>query len=133
MVFSISTKHSSIFSSDIGYNIDSYNVEKNQQLHTILAIIVSVFGACCVVLVAYMIIFPASSSSTVTTSNTMTSSSTQPTPQTVPLIKRNSQFIEEKVNILNPVELCPSLLRAVIQTRPNRSTRSEDHTQMILF
>merc|ERR1712227_410344 len=85
-------------STDIGYNIDSYNVEKNQQLHTILPIIVSGFGACCVVLVAYMIIFPASSSSsTVTTSNTMTSSSTQPTPQTVPLIKRNSQFIEEKI------------------------------------
>merc|ERR1711923_526810 len=87
-------------SSEISYNIDNYNDEKNQQLHTILAIIVSVFGACCVVLVAYMIIFPANTSSTsttsVTNSSTVASSSTQPTPITVPLIKRNSQFIEEK-------------------------------------
>ena len=37
-----------------------YNAEKHRQLHIILAIIVSVFSACVVILVAYMVIFPAS-------------------------------------------------------------------------
>ena len=36
-----------------------YNSEKHRQLHIILAIIVSVFSACVVILVAYMVIFPA--------------------------------------------------------------------------
>ena len=37
-----------------------YNAEKHRQLHIILAIIVSVFSACVIILVAYMVIFPAS-------------------------------------------------------------------------
>ena len=37
-----------------------FHAEKHRQLHIILAIIVSVFSACVVILVAYMVIFPAS-------------------------------------------------------------------------
>ena len=37
-----------------------YHAEKHRQLHIILAIIVSVFSACVFILVAYMLIFPAS-------------------------------------------------------------------------
>ena len=36
-----------------------FHAEKHRQLHIILAIIVSVFSACVVILVAYMVIFPA--------------------------------------------------------------------------
>ena len=36
-----------------------YNAEKHRQLHIILAIIVSVFSACVMILVGYMLIFPA--------------------------------------------------------------------------
>ena len=41
------------------YSWSDYNSEKHRQLHIILAIIVSVFSACVVILVAYMVIFPA--------------------------------------------------------------------------
>ena len=40
--------------------MSDYNSEKHRQLHIILAIIVSVFSACVIILVAYMVIFPAS-------------------------------------------------------------------------
>ena len=55
---------------------DVYQAEKNQQLHTIVAIILSVFSVCCLILTVYMIIFPPSSPST---------------PQTIiPVIRRTS-------------------------------------------
>ena len=40
--------------------ISDFHAEKHRQLHIILAIIVCVFSACVVILVAYMVIFPAS-------------------------------------------------------------------------
>merc|ERR1712025_1065960 len=87
--------------STIGYNFDDYHEEKNQQLHTILTIIVSVFSACCIILVIYMIIFPASSSTSATSTNAMAPSGNNTVAgvsngphQPVPLIKRNSQIIE---------------------------------------
>merc|ERR1712156_900853 len=40
--------------------VHDFHAEKHRQLHIILAIIVSVFSACVVILVAYMVIFPAS-------------------------------------------------------------------------
>ena len=58
-------------------NIDDYQAEKNQQLHTIIAIILSVFSVCCLILTVYMITFPPSSPSA---------------PQTIiPVIRRNSE------------------------------------------
>ena len=48
-----------IFDNLWGLNLN-FHAEKHRQLHIILAIIVSVFSACVVILVAYMVIFPAS-------------------------------------------------------------------------
>ena len=42
------------------FHLADFHEEKHRQLHIILAIIVSVFSACVVILVAYMVIFPAS-------------------------------------------------------------------------
>ena len=44
-------------------NIDVYQAEKNEQLHTIVTIILSVFSVCCLILTGYMILFPPSSTS----------------------------------------------------------------------
>ena len=90
------------FSSDFGYNIDDYNDQKNQQLHTILIIIVSVFSACCIILMVYMLMFPASSSSLPPPGGGPgqgQDSAEQAQQKTLvpPLLKRNSQILEDKV------------------------------------
>ena len=88
------------FSSDFGYNIDDYNDQKNQQLHTILIIIVSVFSACCIILMVYMLMFPASSSSLPPPGGgpgTPSADQAQQKTLVPPLLKRNSQILEDKV------------------------------------
>ena len=88
------------FSSDFGYNIDDYNDQKNQQLHTILIIIVSVFSACCIILMVYMLMFPASSSFPPPGGGPGQGSTPDQGKQNKlvpPLLKRNSQILEDKV------------------------------------
>ena len=60
-----------------------YNAEKHRQLHIILAIIVSVFSACVFILVAYMLIFPASYTEVDTRNREPDSSSTEEKTTTV--------------------------------------------------
>ena len=88
------------FSSDFGYNIDDYNDQKNQQLHTILIIIVSVFSACCIILMVYMLMFPASSSLPHPGGGPGQGSTPDQGQQkklVPPILKRNSQILEDKV------------------------------------
>merc|ERR1719410_88303 len=63
--------------------IHDYNAEKHRQLHIILAIIVSVFSACVIILVAYMVIFPASYTEVDTRVREPDSSSTEEKTTTV--------------------------------------------------
>lgn len=87
------------FSSDFGYNIDDYNDQKNQQLHTILIIIVSVFSACCIILMVYMLMFPATSSLPPPGGGLGQDTPDKAQQKTLvpPLLKRNSQILEDKV------------------------------------
>ena len=66
--------------------------EKNRQLHIILAIIVSVFSACVIVLVAYMVIFPANPPE----------AETRP-GQSKQIIRRTPQVEDSRVTV-NPIQ-----------------------------
>ena len=80
-------------------NLDSpspdYNAEKHRQLHIILAIIVSVFSACVIILVAYMLIFPASYTEVDTRTRDQDSSSAEKTTT----ISGSDQDTEAKVSL----------------------------------
>ena len=74
--------------------------QKNQQLHTILIIIVSVFSACCIILMVYMLMFPASSSFPPPGGGPGQGSTPDQGKQNKlvpPLLKRNSQILEDNV------------------------------------
>ena len=64
-----------------------FNDEKNRQLHIILAIIISVFSACVIILVAYMVIFPA----------TYTEVESRQTGQPQQIIRKQSKVEDSKV------------------------------------
>ena len=75
-ILSIGFTHLNLLASD-------YNAEKHRQLHIILAIIVSVFSACVFILVAYMLIFPASYTEVDTRNREPDTSSTEEKTTTV--------------------------------------------------
>ena len=94
--------------------VEGLHDEKNRQLHIILAIIVSVFSACVIILVAYMVIFPAS----YTEGEVRTA---QPTQQS----KRQDSVEVSKVKIVTNLSLSKPLLSNRDVPNPNNSAESE--------